>query len=64
MGKGWNRIYQLRSLTEYCPPDYEPIKHPTRIEKMDKINEVIKTVNFIIEHYLEEENEEAVRKGK
>ena len=55
MGKGWSKIYQLRSITEYRPPNFEPIKHPTRVELMDKLNEVIKTVNFIIEHYLEED---------
>lgn len=57
MGGELNRIHQLRIITEYCPPDYEPIKHPTGVEMMDKLNEVIKMVNFITEHYLEVKNE-------
>lgn len=53
MGGELNRIHQLRIITEYCPPDFQPIKHPTGVEMMDKLNEVIKMVNFITEHYLE-----------
>ena len=57
MGGELNRIHQLRLINSYCPPDFQPIKHPTGIEMMDKLNEVIKMVNFIVEHYLEEEYE-------
>lgn len=57
MGGDLNKIHQLRMITEYCPPDYQPIKHPTEIEIMDKLNEVIKMVNFIVEHYLEVNDE-------
>lgn len=57
MGGELNRIHQLRLINSYCPHDFQPIKHPTGIEMMDKLNEVIKMVNFIVEHYLEGENE-------
>lgn len=61
MGGEFNKIKQLRIITEYCPPDYQPIKHPTGVQMMDKLNEVIKMVNFITEHYLEADNEKTTR---
>ena len=58
MGGDLNKITQLRMINEYIPNQWEPIKHPTGLEFMDKLNEVIKMVNFITEHYLEEKPHE------
>lgn len=57
MGGDLNKIHQLRIITEYCPPDYQPIVHPNVVEMMDKLNECIKMINFIVEHYIDEKNE-------
>ena len=57
MGGDLNKIHQLRIITEYCPPDYQPIVHPNGVEMMDKLNECIKMINFIVEHYIDEKNE-------
>jgi hypothetical protein len=47
MGGDLNKITQLRMINEYIPNQWEPIKHPTGLEFMDKLNEVIKIVKWL-----------------
>ena len=51
-----NEVTQLRLLKEF-QPDGTEFYHPTHLEYMYKLNEVIKTVNYIINHMIDENDD-------